>query len=120
MLAARLTRSEVSQGDAVFEQGAPGDCFYIIESGRVGVRINGVERAILGAGEYFGEMALLSDAPRAASVRALQPTTLLRLSGEDFNELARHDSGVKQALERARSRRVLSNERWLRENALAG
>ncbi|MCK6568850.1 MAG: hypothetical protein DCC59_10640 [Chloroflexi bacterium] len=111
MLAATLQKIEARQGQIVFEQGAPGDCFYVVEAGKVSVQIDGVERAVLGAGEYFGEMALTSAAPRTATVSASAPTTLLQLAGEDFQELTQVSSGMKQALERASSRRALINRR---------
>jgi CRP-like cAMP-binding protein len=79
------------------------------------VTINAEQRATLGAGEYFGEIALLMDTPRTATVAAIQPTILLELSADDFKTLVRDSSAVKQALERASSRRALSNERWDRQ-----
>jgi len=83
------------------------------------VQINAEERATLGVGEYFGEIALLMDMPRTATIVAMQPAILLELKAEDFQELVRDSSATKQALERASSRRVLSNERWDRQGLAA-
>ena len=117
MLATKLEKIEVSQGKIIFEQGSLDNCFYVLETGKVSVQIDGQERAILGTGEYFGEMALMSDAPRTATVIAIQPTVLLRLAGRDFQELTQHADGIKQAIERVASRRKLINRRAATESA---
>ncbi len=102
-------------GDSVFHQGDPADKFYIIEQGKVGISIDGEPRDTLGTGEYFGEIALLMNMPRTASVTALQPLTLLQLQATDFNKLVQDSSAMRQALERTSSRRALANERWIRQ-----
>ena len=83
-LALRLRRSRVAAGADVFRQGDPGDDFYIVESGRVAVIDDGHEIRQLGAGESFGEIALLRSVPRTATVRALEDTELAMLSGPHF------------------------------------
>ncbi|MBV6395284.1 MAG: hypothetical protein HFACDABA_00859 [Anaerolineales bacterium] len=125
----KLEEVNFRAGETIFEHGERGHHFYIIESGRVSVQIpvqkeggnvDEAERAKLGSGEYFGEAALLMDTPRTATVVAIKPTKLLRLDSRKFDELISESKGMKQAMERVSSRRVLSNERWLRENAMAG
>ena len=113
--AQKLETVRVDAGASVFRQGEPGDKLYIIERGKVAVIINGEQRASLGSGEYFGEIALLTNSPRNATVTALQPLELLQLRAEDFNELVANSSAMKLALERTSSRRKLSNERWMRQ-----
>jgi CRP-like cAMP-binding protein len=98
-------------GETVFKQGEPGRAFYIIESGRVSVQVDGQERARLSTGEYFGEIALFRDTPRMASVMALEDSTLLELNGETFDRLTAASAEMKRAVERASSRRLLANER---------
>jgi CRP-like cAMP-binding protein len=105
----------INAGDSVFHQGDPGDKFYIIERGKAAVIIDGEQRATLGTGEYFGEISLLMKSPRSATVAALQPLELLQLRAEDFNALVEGSSAMKQALERASSRRIILNERWARQ-----
>jgi MFS family permease len=82
---ARAASEEVVEADAeIVEQGAPGDGFYVLESGAVDVFVDGGRVATLNAGDYFGEIALLRDVPRTAAVRARDETTLLVLTRDDF------------------------------------
>lgn len=84
LLASKLDSREVETGDTVMRQGDAGDRFYAIEMGRFAIDVDGERRAELGAGEFFGEIALLREVPRNATVSALEPGTLLSLRSEDF------------------------------------
>lgn len=82
----------LGKDEMLFREGDPGDRFYIVYSGAVEVLkerpLGDHERlALKRTGEAFGEMSLLNDAPRSASVRALEPTELLVVSRDDFNAL---------------------------------
>ncbi len=78
-------------GEAVIRQGEPGDYFYVIQSGRAKVeRKSGDKVAVLaelGAGDNFGQDALVSDVPRNATVSMTKKGKLMRLSEEDFQSL---------------------------------
>ena len=84
---------EVNVGDSIIRQGAPGDYFYIIKSGRCMVtrKMPGQDKEIkladLSPGSTFGEEALISDATRNASIVMLSNGVLSRLSKEDFLKL---------------------------------
>jgi MFS family permease len=84
----RLSNSLVAvqsrAGEEVITQGDPGDRFYLIEEGEVEVFEDGVFRRNEGRGECFGEIALLRDVPRTATVRTTKRTTLLALEREQF------------------------------------
>ncbi len=69
-LARALTRVEVAAGDVFIREGDHGDVFYVIESGTVEVTKEGRHVAHLGPGDYVGEIALLRDVPRTATVTA--------------------------------------------------
>ena len=78
-----------TEGQIVFRQGEPGDCAYFIREGEIEVidEANHTVLAGLGPGEYFGEMALLANAPRNATVRAASEVELARLGKENFLNL---------------------------------
>ena len=69
-LGAGLTRVEFAPSQTVFEQGERGDRFYVVESGRAEVVRGGRVVRTVGPGEGFGEIALLNDEPRTATIRA--------------------------------------------------
>lgn len=76
---------EVDSGDVVIRQGEVGDAFYVVDSGRLSVTVDGVLRDhTLTTGDGFGEIALLRDVPRTATITALEPTRLLRVERDDF------------------------------------
>jgi CRP-like cAMP-binding protein len=84
LLASKLERRETTAGEVIVRQGDAGDRFYAIEAGRFGVDIDGERRAELGPGDFFGEIALMRDVPRTATVTALDDGVLLSLTREDF------------------------------------
>jgi CRP-like cAMP-binding protein len=83
---------EVPRNDFVFREGDDGDAFYIILKGRIRIsrQIAGIGEealAILDAGSWFGEMALVDDQPRSADALAHEHATLLRLGRQDLQDL---------------------------------
>jgi MFS family permease len=83
-LASTATLVTAPAGGVVFSRGDPGVRFYAIESGGVAVELEGGETRELGAGDFFGEIALLRDVPRTATVRALDDLRLYALERDDF------------------------------------
>lgn len=79
-----LVPLEFAGGDEVITQGEAGDRFYLIDTGRVEVLEDGAHRRFEGPGESFGEIALLRDTPRTATVRTTEPTRFLTLERERF------------------------------------
>ncbi|HXF71692.1 MAG TPA: cyclic nucleotide-binding domain-containing protein [Actinomycetota bacterium] len=77
----------VAPGTELVRQGEEGDAFYAVGSGRFEVLEDGVRVRELGAGSHFGEIALLRDVPRTATVRALTPARVFRLEREGFHRL---------------------------------
>jgi NADH dehydrogenase len=75
------------RGETVFQQGDLGDSMYVVRSGEVEIIRDGVGVTRLGAGEYFGELALLQDHGRSATVRATQPTDVLLIPKREFVQL---------------------------------
>jgi MFS family permease len=83
-LAARLWERRVEAGKDVFRQGDYGDAFYVIAAGRAEVFVDGRRVNELGPADYFGEIALLRDVPRTATVRARTDLELYALEGHNF------------------------------------
>lgn len=76
---------EAGAGQVVISQGEHGDALYIVESGRLSVAVDGVLRPhVIGPGDSFGEIALMQDVARTATVAALEPCRLLRIERDDF------------------------------------
>ena len=82
-LAARLVPVDVPPEATVVRAGDVGDRFYIVDSGTVRIALESGEKES-GAGEYFGEIALLRDVPRTATVTAATPSRLYALERADF------------------------------------
>ena len=83
-LASQLKPLEVAAGTEVIRQGEAGDRFYVIESGRFRVEVDGSPSGELGPGDFFGEIALLRDVPRTASVTAVTGGRLQALGRQEF------------------------------------
>jgi CRP-like cAMP-binding protein len=82
----------------VFEQGDPGDRFYAIAEGTASVEADGRHIADLAPGEAFGEIALLRDVPRTASVTARTDLALLALERDDFLAAVTGHAGTAEAV----------------------
>jgi MFS family permease len=83
-LAAGVERVQVPAEQDVVRQGETGDRFYVVTEGELGVTVDGTAVATLRDGDYFGEIALLRDVPRTATVRARRDSTLLALDRDAF------------------------------------
>jgi MFS family permease len=83
-LADALVPLRVPAGEVVIRQGDPGDRFYVIVAGELDVEVAGAPGGGLGPGEGFGEIALLRDVPRTATVTARTDAELLALDRDDF------------------------------------
>lgn len=94
-------------GEEIVTEGREGSTFFVVVAGRVSVRAaSGKEVATLGRGQSFGEMSLLTGAPRAATVVALEDTALLELDRESFGRhFAQHPERAAQLAEVLERRR---------------
>ncbi|HEY4470319.1 MAG TPA: cyclic nucleotide-gated ion channel [Stellaceae bacterium] len=117
---ARLLRPrDYPAGAVVMRRGQPGDCMYFIADGEVEIQLPG-QHVYLISGQFFGEVALLTGAPRNATVVATQPSTLLSLDIVDFHELlARQPELARIIHEEAQHRHGDTSPRPLAEPALA-
>jgi MFS family permease len=83
-LASGATTVTVAPFQPAVSQGETGRHFYVIAEGRAAVEIDGAESRELGRGDFFGEIALLRDVPRTATVRALEPLRLYAVERDEF------------------------------------
>jgi CRP/FNR family transcriptional regulator, cyclic AMP receptor protein len=99
-----MVRRTYRTGETLFHEGEPGNQFYVIERGRVAIRVSTAlgdvaTIAVLGAGDSFGEQALLDDsAVRTASAVALEPVEVRTLLRQHFDELRRQNAAVDRLL----------------------
>ncbi|HEY7459667.1 MAG TPA: cyclic nucleotide-binding domain-containing protein [Xanthobacteraceae bacterium] len=112
----RVDRRKLKEGEILFHAGAPGDALYIVAQGNVLVlqpaKSSGeaeVAIAKLGPGAAFGEMALLSGAPRTATIRAETETDLLRIDKQEFDRMVASDRQLGVAVQRLSHERAITN-----------
>jgi CRP/FNR family transcriptional regulator, cyclic AMP receptor protein len=80
---------DLAAGKVLTTQGEPGREFFVLIEGSADVRRNGRKVNTMGAGDFFGEIALVSDRPRTATVTATSPVRLLVVTDRAFRELMR-------------------------------
>lgn len=123
MLATVVTRKSVPRSTTVMSSGDPTDALYIILSGRLKVMMSDAEGkevilSILGSGEFFGEMGLIDDAPRSASVVAIEPCELLVIAKRDFKKCLAENFDMAMAVMRGLVRRLREADRKIGSLAL--
>ena len=122
-LATVVTRKSVARGATVMVAGDQTDSLYIILSGRLKVMMSDAEGkevilTILGPGEFFGEMGLIDDSPRSASVLAIEPCELLSIAKRDFNKCLADNFEMAMAVMRGLVRRLREADRKIGSLAL--
>ena len=109
-LAAHLEPIPIPDGADVVREGDPGDAFYLVVRGTLGVHVithDGEKRVNqLGAGEPFGEIALLTNQPRTATIRAERDVEVLRLDRARFLDLVHREPHVALAIAATLSQRL--------------
>lgn len=94
----RVSRAMIEKraepGQTITEEGKKGVGFFVIESGTARVLVGGEEKRTLGPGDYFGEIALITDAPRTATVTADTPLRCWALAPWDFRPLVEENAKV--------------------------
>ena len=94
---AKLTEDlEVGEGKALTRQGESGSEFFVIIDGEVSVAKDGQEIRTMGAGDFFGEIALLEDTPRTATVTAKTPLRFFVLTRQAFRSMLAHQPELER------------------------
>jgi small-conductance mechanosensitive channel/CRP-like cAMP-binding protein len=111
-LARQISRQSFASDETIIRHGDPGESFYIVASGRLSVTTQrGVEVAILGRGDYFGEMSLMTGEARSATVAALEDTELYVVDKASFERIIKtHTELVEQIATRLSERRRALSE----------
>ena len=97
-LASLFKERTYSTGEAMAEEGKHGIGFFVIEEGSAKVTVRGEERTTLGPGSYFGEIALIDDGPRTATVTAENDVKTHVLIAWDFRPIVKEDPELAWAL----------------------
>ncbi|HUO73144.1 MAG TPA: MFS transporter [Solirubrobacteraceae bacterium] len=102
-LAARARTAQAGAGAWLFREGDPADALYVVRAGRLEVvdETAGIVIRQLGRGDVLGELALLTDSPRSASVRAARASDLLAIARGDFEDLLSSSPALSLALNRS-------------------
>ena len=105
-IAAIATQIEVPKGEVLLRQGERGDDFFVLVKGSADVRKGKTHVRNLRAGDFAGEIALLSDTPRTATVTATSPVTALRATRKGFSELLTTSPAIQKKVLVALANRV--------------
>jgi CRP/FNR family transcriptional regulator, cyclic AMP receptor protein len=97
---------EVEPGKVLCKEGETGQEFFVIVDGKVRITRKGRRIATRGSGNFVGEIALLEDVPRTATVTAETPVRLFVLTRKDFRHLLDEHPGVERKVLRALARRL--------------
>jgi CRP/FNR family transcriptional regulator, cyclic AMP receptor protein len=97
---------EVDEGKALTREGESGREFFVIIEGEVSVTKDGSEIRKLGPGDFFGEIALLEDTPRTATVTATMPLRFFVLTRQSFRSLLAQQPEIEQQVTKALEERV--------------
>jgi CRP/FNR family cyclic AMP-dependent transcriptional regulator len=122
-LATVVSRRTATRGSIIMAAGDPTDSLYIILSGRFKVMMSDADGkevilSILAPGEFFGEMGLIDDAPRSASVVAIEPCELLVITRRDFKKCMTENAEMAMGVMKGLVRRLREADRKIGSLAL--
>jgi len=123
MLTGVVTRRSAPRSSIIMAAGDPTDSLYIVISGRLKVMMGDsdgkeVILSILGPGEFFGEMGLIDDSPRSASVITIEPCELLAIAKRDFKKCLAENFDMAMGVMKGLVRRLREADRKIGSLAL--
>lgn len=105
-IATIATQLDVPNGEVLIREGEVGDLFFVLVKGSAEVRKGRRRIATLGAGDFAGEIALLTEAPRTATVTTTSPVTALRVTRKGFSALLGTSPRIQQKVLKALAGRL--------------
>ena len=118
---ARVAEVEsVPEGTVVFREGEEGEALYVVMRGQVAIRKKGLQLALLGPRECFGEMSILDAVPRSADAVATAGTEVLRISSEAFYDILHEQPEIAEGVIRILTRRLRDSEEKRAGGSAAG
>jgi CRP/FNR family transcriptional regulator, cyclic AMP receptor protein len=93
-LASSMKERTFNEGDMIAAEGRSGIGFFIIDEGEAAVSVGGEERATLGHGDYFGEIALIDDGARTATITAKTPLRCYGITSWEFRPLVEQNAAL--------------------------
>jgi CRP-like cAMP-binding protein len=112
-VAHRFEEARFSEGERILRQGISGSGFYVILDGSAAIRVDGVKRASLRAGDYFGEISCLLGETPVADIVAEQPLRCLVLPSAQLEGFLTANPKVMFRLLQAETRRLRNTTKWL-------
>src|SRR5262249_22898011 len=105
-LACWFDAKDVGQGVRLVGEGASGYTFFVLADGSAVATANGKEVGSLGPGDFFGEIAILGDGRRSATVTTTTPSRVLAMFGTEFRRLQQEQPEIASQIEAAMGERV--------------
>ena len=93
-LASSMKERRFNEGDTISAEGQSGIGFFVIEEGEASVSVKGDERGTMGPGSYFGEIALIDDGPRSATITAKTPMKTYGITSWEFRPLVEQNAAL--------------------------
>jgi len=93
-IAETMRERRFGAGETVTQEGAGGAGFFVVESGEAEVTVDGARRGTIGAGDYFGEIALLTGSDRTATITATSDMVCYGMTPWDFRPLVEGNSAI--------------------------
>jgi len=109
-IAQSMKERTFSAGDVVTEEGKGGVGFFVIDDGNAKVSVGGQERGALGPGDYFGEIALIADIDRTATITAESDLRCYGMTFWDFRPLVENNASIAWKLLQAMAQRLKQAE----------
>jgi CRP/FNR family cyclic AMP-dependent transcriptional regulator len=109
-LAGWFKERSFSEGEEVVSEGRGGIGFFVIEEGQAGVNVGGEERASLGPGDHFGEVALIDEGARSATITAKSNLRTYGLTSWEFRPLVENNASIAWKLLQTMAKRLRAAE----------